>query len=144
MTKIKLIACIAACLAIFSLFSACETNDVEPEVDAMATPNNDDGESYEQADSEFKMTGRLYFGDDKNKALLMDDSGSLIWIYPKTGGMLDPYNTGDRVEVVHGAVMLSLPGQTNISSISLISKGDESVFTEDELAEIMKVVDGFN
>jgi hypothetical protein len=40
-------------------------------------------------------------------------------------------------------VALSLPGQTNISSVSLVSEGDESAFSDEELAEIMKVIEGF-
>jgi hypothetical protein len=121
------------------LFSACAENGGNTEGEGTRPPE----ETYEMTADEFKATGRLYFGKDKNGALLMDDNGVLVWVYPTDSGMLESYDTGDRVTVVHGPVMLSYPGQTNISSVSLVSDGDESAFSEEELAEIMKVVEGF-
>ena len=142
MRKRRLITCMAvACLAFLLLFSACDLADDENE--ATGDTTQAEGESYEMSGDEFKMTGRLYFGKDKSQALLVDSNGILIWLYPVKSGMFDSYDTGDTVTVVHGPVMLSLPGQTNVSHVSLISNGDESVFTEEELAEIMKVIDGF-
>ncbi len=141
MKRKTFIMCMAvACLAFLLLFSACAGNGGEIEGD---TTQDVEEESYEISDNEFKMTGRLYFGKDKSQALLVDSNGILIWLYPVKSGMFDSYDTGDTVTVVHGPVMLSLPGQTNVSHVSLIEDGDESVFTEEELAEIMKVIEGF-
>ena len=128
-----------ASLAFLLLFSACAGNGGEIEGDT----TRPEEESYEISGEEINAIGRLYFGKDKSQALLVDDSGMLLWIYPVKEGMLEPYDTGDRVTVTHGPVALSLPGQTNISSISLISDGDKSAFTEEELEEIMKVIEGF-
>lgn len=140
MIKKTFIMCMAvACLAFLLLLSACDVADGEIEGDT----TRPEEESYEISGDEFKATGRLYFGKDKSQALLVDDNGVLLWIYPVKDGMLEPYDTGDRVTVTHGPVALSLPGQTNISSVSLVSDGDESAFSDEELAEIMKVVEGF-
>ena len=148
MKKRTFIMCMAvACLAFLLLFSACDvvggdittTGDAESVGDTIQTEE----ESYEMSGDEFRMTGRLYFGKDKSQALLIDNNGILIWLYPTQSGMFDSYGTGDTVTVVHGPVALSLPGQTSVSHISLISDGDESLFTEEELAEIMKVIEGF-
>ena len=142
MKKRTFIMCMAvACLAFLLLFSACDVDDDENEATGDTTRTEE--ESYEMSGDEFKMTGRLYFGKGKEQALLVDENGVLLWIYPVTDGMLDGYDTGDSVMVVHGPVALSLPGQTNISSVSLVSDGDESAFSEEELAEIMKVIEGF-
>lgn len=142
MIKKTFIMCMAvACLSFLLLLSACDVVGGDAEATGEATQVEE--ESYEMSDNEFKMTGRLYFGKDKSQALLVDDNGVLLWIYPVKDGMLEPYDTGDRVTVTHGPVALSLPGQTNISSVSLVSDGDESAFSEEELAEIMKVVEGF-
>ena len=75
--------------------------------------------------------------------MIVDDYGSLAWIYPIEDGMLEPFDTGDRVEVTHGGMMLSYPGQMNVTSVTYVSDGDESVFTEKELEEIGRVIDGF-
>jgi outer membrane protein assembly factor BamB len=140
MKRKTFIMCMAvACLAFLLLLSACAVADGEIEGDT----TRPEEESYEMPGDEFKMTGRLYFGKDNSQALLLDSNGVLIWHYPVKSGMFDSYDTGDTVTVVHGPVMLSLPGQTNVSYVSLISNGDESVFTEEELAEIMKVIEGF-
>ena len=142
MIKKTFIMCMAvACLAFLLLFSACDVVGGDAEATGEATQVEE--ESYEMSDNEFKMTGRLYFGKDKSQALLIDNNGILIWLYPTQSGMFDSCGTGDTVTVVHGPVALSLPGQTNVSHISLIEDGDESVFTEEELAEIMKVIEGF-
>ncbi len=136
MKKRTFIFCmVAACLAFLLMLSACAEN-------AADGANTSTGESYEAVE-EGKTSGRLYFGKDKNGALLMDDHGVLMWVYPIESGMLDSYDTGDRVTVTHGPIMLSYPGQTNMSGITLISNGDKSVFTEEELEEIMTVIDGF-
>ena len=139
MKKRTLMLCmVAACLAFLFMLSACAENA------AGNTETKAEGESGGVAEQEEgKTSGRLYFGKDKNGALLMDDNGVLMWIYPTEAGMLDSYDTGDRVTVTHGPVMLSYPGQTNMSGITLISDGDGSVFTEEELEEIATVIDGF-
>ena len=135
--RTSMLCMVAACLAFLFMFSAC-TEDAADNTDASV-----EEESYGFAQEEGKTSGRLYFGKNKNQALLLDDNGVPMWVYPIESGMLDSYDTGDRVTVVHGAVMLSYPGQTNMSGITLISDGDKSAFTEEELEEIMKLVDGF-
>lgn len=135
MKRMRLKFCIvAACLAFLFLLSACDWGTVEG--------IGGDGTT-EHTPGEFEAEGRLYFGKDKSQALLVDDNGIPGWIYPSADGMLEKFNTGDRVKVMHGGVMLSYPSQTYITSISLITDGDESVFREEELKEIMKVIGGF-
>ena len=149
MKKRTLILCIAVtCLAFLFLFSACALDNGESSTDGETstvgeTLRQPEEESVEMTEGGVETSGRLYFGKDKSRALLIDDNGILIWLYPVKDGIFDDYDTGDRVSVIHGPVALSLPGQTNVSGISLISDGDESVFTEEELEEIMKVIDGF-
>ena len=88
--------------------------------------------------------GRIYFGENKDKALLLGADGTLVWLYTKDSRVFEPFNTGDYVKVEHGAVMLSYPGQTNISKIALLENGDVSGFTSEEIAMIERVADGFN
>lgn len=126
----------ALCLAILFIFCSCDLGGID---DVDGTETN----SAEIGAPEFKAEGRLYFGNDKSQALLMDDYGSLTWIYPSEEGMLEPFDTGDRVEVIHGGMMLSYPGQMNVTSVTYVSDGDESVFTDRELEEIERVIDGF-
>lgn len=148
MKKRTFIMCwVATCLAFLFVFSGCESDMGETstvgDTSAVCETTDIEEESTETIEDGVRTAGRLYFGKDKSRALLIDDYGILIWLYPVKSGMFDSYDTGDTVTVVHGPVMLSLPGQTNVSYVSLISNGDESVFTEEELAEIMKVIDGF-
>ncbi len=84
--------------------------------------------------------GRIYFYNTKTQALLLDKWGGLTWLYAKDPGIFEPFDTGDYVRVSHGGVMLSYPGQTNISRLALIEDGDESSFTEEELERIALVV----
>ncbi len=85
--------------------------------------------------------GRIYFHEGKAKALLLDEWGGLTWLYAKDPSIFEPFDTGDYVRVSHGGVMLSYPGQTNISRLALIEDGDESSFTEEELDMIERVLD---
>lgn len=85
--------------------------------------------------------GRIYFHEDKTKALLLDEFGGLTWLYAKDPSIFEPFDTGDYVRVSHGGVMLSYPGQTNISRLALIKDGNKSDFTEEELERIALVVD---
>ena len=85
--------------------------------------------------------GRIYFPEKRDKALLLDTYGGLTWLYVQDKAMFDGIDTGDFVRVNHGGVMLSYPGQTNISRITLISEGDESSLTDEELKMIERVLD---
>ena len=88
--------------------------------------------------------GRLYFAKSKDKALILDTNGSIMWLYATDKSLFAPFNTGDKVRVSHGAVMMSYPGQTNISKIALIENGDVNSFTSEELERLDLVSDGFN
>ncbi len=85
--------------------------------------------------------GRLYFSKNRDKAPLISEKYGPNWLYAADKSMFDGFDNGDYVEVNHGAVMLSYPGQTNISKITLIEDGDESDFTEEELALIERVME---
>ena len=85
--------------------------------------------------------GRLYFPENRDKALLISEKYGPNWLYVADKSMFDGFDSGDYVEVNHGAVMLSYPGQTNISKITLIEDGDVSDFTEEELALIERVME---
>ena len=76
--------------------------------------------------------GRLYFYQSKTEALLVDSNGSLTWLYSKNKSIFEGFETGDLVKVGHGAVMESYPGQTYISQIALIERGDVSSFSDEE------------
>lgn len=95
-------------------------------------------------DSGAVSEGRLYFVGSKDKAMLLSDDGVITWLYAKDKSIFDPFDTGDRVRVAHGAVMMSYPGQTNISKLALLENGYISSFTEEELARLDAVSDGFN
>lgn len=95
-------------------------------------------------DSGAVSEGRLYFGGSKDKALLLSDDGIITWLYAKDKSIFAPFDTGDCVRVAHGAVMMSYPGQTNISKLALLEKGDATSFTEEEKTLLEKVSDGFN
>lgn len=94
-------------------------------------------------DSGAVSEGRLYFGESRKKALLMSADGVITWLYAKDESIFAPFDTGDLVRVAHGGVMMSYPGQTNISRLALLENGDASSFTEEELARLMSVSDGF-
>jgi len=94
-------------------------------------------------DSGAVSEGRLYFGSSKNKALLLSADGVMTWLYAKDESVFDRFETGDLVRVSHGGVMMSYPGQTNISKIALLEDGDISSFTEEEIAILEAVIDGF-
>ena len=85
--------------------------------------------------------GRIYFPEKRDKALLLDNYGGLTWLYAQDKSIFDGIDTGDYVRVNHGGVMLSYPGQTNISRITLLSDGDESDFTDEEMKMIERVLD---
>lgn len=85
--------------------------------------------------------GRIYFHENKTKALLLDKFGGLTWLYAKDPSIFEPFDTGDYVRVSHGGVMLSYPGQTNISRLALVKDGDVSDFTEKEMKLIDQVMD---
>ena len=76
--------------------------------------------------------GRLYFHHSKSEALLVDSTGSLMWLYSDVEGIFEPFDTGDYVRVGHGMVMESYPAQTYISQIALIEDGDVYSFTDEE------------
>lgn len=95
-------------------------------------------------DSGAVSEGRLYFVGSKDKAMLLSDDGVITWLYSKDKTVFEPFDTGDRVRVAHGAVMMSYPGQTNISKLALIENGHISSFTDEELARLDAVSDGFN
>lgn len=95
-------------------------------------------------DSGAVSEGRLYFGGSKDKALLLSDDGVITWLYAKDESIFAPFDTGDLVRVAHGAVMMSYPGQTNISKLALLEKGDGTSFTEEEQTLLERVSDGFN
>ena len=95
-------------------------------------------------DSGAVSEGRLYFVGSKDKAMLLGDDGVITWLYAKDKSIFEPFDTGDRVRVGHGAVMLSYPGQTNISKLALLENGSVSSFTDGELARLDAVSDGFN
>ena len=95
-------------------------------------------------DSGAVSEGRLYFAGSKDKALLLSFDGVITWLYAKDASVFAEFGTGDLVRVSHGAVMMSYPGQTNISKIALLEDGDASSFTDEELARLDAVSDGFN
>lgn len=82
--------------------------------------------------SEMFSEGRLYFHVSKSEALLVDSTGSLMWIYSRTDGFFDAFESGDYVKIEHGYVMESYPGQTYAESIILIEDGDIYSFTDEE------------
>lgn len=83
--------------------------------------------------------GRLYFNDTKDQALLVDESGSLIWLYAEEQGYFESFDSGDLVKVRHGAVMESYPGQTYVTSVELIEDGDLHSFTDAEWERLCAV-----
>lgn len=85
--------------------------------------------------------GRLYFSKNREKALLVSEEFGLNWLLVRDTSMFDGFDTGDYVRVNHGAVMMSYPGQTNISKLTLIDDGSVSDFTDEELKMIERVLD---
>ena len=76
--------------------------------------------------------GRLYFHISKKEALLVDSTGSLLWLYSNREDFFEDFDSGDYVRVGHGAVMESYPGQTYAESIMLVENGDIYSFTDEE------------
>ena len=102
------------------------------------TQNNAlDGDSDEGMVSE----GRLYFdSDSKTEALLVDTTGSLLWLYSfDNKEIFTSFDTGDLVRVGHGMIMESYPGQTYISRIALIEDGDIYSFTDEEWSRLSDI-----
>ena len=83
--------------------------------------------------------GRLYFNGTKEQALLVDDKGSLTWLYSEDAHAFERFDSGDLVRVEHGAVMESYPGQTYVSSVELIADGDLQSFTAAEWERLCAV-----
>ena len=96
-----------------------------------------DGDSDEGMVSE----GRLYFdSDSKTEALLVDTTGSLLWLYSfDNKEIFTSFDTGDLVRVGHGMIMESYPGQTYISKIALIEDGDIYSFTDEEWSRLSDI-----
>lgn len=94
-------------------------------------------------DSGTVSEGRLYFVGTRDKALLLGEDGALTWLYADDAKLFEGFDTGDRVSVSHGAIMMSYPGQTHISRVVLIEDGDASSFTDEEKALLERVSDGF-
>lgn len=86
--------------------------------------------------------GRLYFHVSKTEALLVDSTGSLLWLYSSDKGIFEGFDSGDYVRVGHGMVMESYPGQTYISRIALVEDGDISSFSDEEWERLSGVFVG--
>lgn len=86
--------------------------------------------------------GRLYFHVSKTEALLVDSTGSLLWLYSSDKSIFEGFDSGDYVRVGHGMVMESYPGQTYISRIALMEDGDISSFSDEEWERLSGVFVG--
>lgn len=152
MRKKQIITAFVAVLSAACLLSSCQgglygddqkLNDRES-VDKGPWTAEEITESLEvDNDSGAVSEGRIYFGESRKKALLLSADGVITWLYAKDESIFAPFDTGDLVRVGHGGVMMSYPGQTNISKIALLEDGNISSFTDEELARLMSVSDGF-
>ena len=86
----------------------------------------------EDTDSGVYSQGRLYFSGTKNTALLVEQSGRLIWLYSEQEKAFEGFDSGDLVKVEHGICMESYPEQTYVTSVELIEDGDLQSFTDEE------------
>ncbi len=143
-------ACFAGCAVVARGSSQNASKDPSEEVkdeqttdaqasdnDALSSDNNvpdSDNKASEKNESNSGMfsEGRLYFHVSKSEALLVDSKGGLLWLYSDTEGMFEGFDTGDHVNVEHGYIMESDPGQTYISGIELVTDGDIYSFTDEE------------
>ncbi len=118
-----------------------EDSFTEEEKDRIAGVYGELEEGYVGNNSGNVSEGRLYFSENRDKVLLVSKEYGPNWLYAQNKSLYDGFDTGDYVKVDHGAVMLSYPGQTNISGLTLIEDGDVSDFTEEELKMIEQVMD---
>ena len=84
----------------------------------------------------------MYFHVSKTEALLVDSTGSLLWLYSSDKSIFEGFDSGDYVRVGHGMVMESYPGQTYISRIALMEDGDISSFSDEEWERLSGVFVG--